>query len=82
MSKYRLLGLCDIFKFVIGPTYFVVRFIVDETVCIVPQKKIMSPAIPSVGDSYEVKWSSGEILTATVLATGESLIHDISCLLV
>ena len=57
--------------FITGPTHLVVRFNIYEAVCIVPWKKLVSPTIPSVGDSCEVKWSSGEILAVFALATGE-----------
>ena len=61
-----------IYIIVSGPSHFVVRFSMDETVCIVPRKKILSSStLPSVGDCCDVQWSSGEILTATVFASGK-----------
>lgn len=51
----------------VGPSHFVVRFLVDETVCIIPKKNVADAAVPPVGDQCQVKWSDGEILTATQL---------------
>ena len=57
----------------IGPSdsHFVVKFPSDETMCIIPRKSIVSPAIPSINNDCEIKWSDGELFRATVLAAGE-----------
>ena len=47
------------------------KFHVDETFCITPRKHVVNPSIPSVGADCKVKWSSSEVLDATVLAVGE-----------
>ena len=60
------------FVTIIGPSHFVVKFVIDETICVVPRKNIVSSSVPSVGDDCEVKWSDGEILTAVVMAAGKS----------
>ena len=49
-----------------------VKFLVDETVCVIPRKNLVAEIVPSLGDSCEVKWSDGEILTATLLAAGKT----------
>ena len=40
-----------------GPSHFVVKFHVDEAVCVVPRKNIVSDVVPPVGDNVYVKWS-------------------------
>ena len=59
--------------FLIGPSdsHFVVKFLSDETICIIPRKNIATPVMPSINDDCEVKWSDGELFWATVLAAGE-----------
>ena len=57
---------------IVGPSHFLVRFLVDETVCIIPKKNIVDVAVPPIGNQCQVKWSNGEILTATLLAAGKS----------
>ena len=56
---------------VVGPSHFVVKFTVDDTISIIPRKNIVSATVPSVEDCCEVKWSNGEIIIATVLAAGK-----------
>ena len=53
---------------VVGPSYFVVWFSVDDTISMIPRKKIVGTTVPSVDLCYKVKWSNGEVLMATVLA--------------
>ena len=55
----------------VGPAYFVVKFRVDDTISMIPRKNIVGTTVPAVDDCCEVKWSSGEVLTATVLAAGK-----------
>ena len=40
---------------VVGPSYFVVKFNVDDTVSMIPRRNIVGTTVPSVGDCYEVK---------------------------
>ena len=40
---------------VVGPSYFVVKFSVDDTISMIPRKNIVGAAVPSVEDSCEVK---------------------------
>ena len=68
---YLYYASAEVFNTLIGPSYFVVKFSVDETVCLVPRKNVVGPTTPSVDELCEVKWSSGEVLTATVLAAGK-----------
>lgn len=56
---------------VVGPSYFVVKFSVDDTISMIPRKNIVGTTVPSVDDWCEMKWSSGEVLMATVLAAGK-----------
>ena len=56
---------------VVGPSYFVVKFSMDDTISMIPRKNIVGATVPSVEDCCEVKWSNGEILMATVLAAGK-----------
>ena len=55
----------------IEPSHFVVRFFIDEAVCVVPRKNVMNAVVPPVGDDAQVKWSDGEVLDATLLAAGK-----------
>ena len=71
------MGLCSFSVEVIHvaitePSHFVVKFLVDETVCVIPRKNVVSEIVPSVGDKCDVKWSDGDILTATLLAAGKT----------
>ena len=34
------------------------------------KKNVVSESVPAVGENCEVKWSDGEVLTATLLAAG------------
>ena len=43
----------------------------QKTVCLVPQKNTVGPTAPSVDELCEVKWSSDEVLTATMLTAGK-----------
>lgn len=43
----------------------------DETVSVVPRKNITNKAIPPIDGEVDVKWSDGEVLTATLLAAGK-----------
>ena len=64
---------------VVGPSHFVVKFTVDDTISIIPRKNIVSAMVPSVEDCCEVKWSNGEIIMATVLAAGKCTVHTCTC---
>ena len=55
---------------IVGPSYFVVKFSLDDTISIIPRKNIVSATVPSVEECCEVKWSNGEVIMATVLAAG------------
>ena len=54
-----------------GPSYFLVRFHVDDTLCVVPRKKLVDPSSQCENGECLVKWSAKEILKATVLAMGD-----------
>ena len=47
------------------------KFSVDDTISMIPRKNIVGTTVPSVDDCCEVRWSSGEVLKATVLAAGK-----------
>ena len=64
---------------VVGPSYFVVRFSIDDTISMIPRKNIIGTTTPSVDDCCEVKWSSGEVLMATVLAAGKCFFFICAC---
>ena len=47
------------------------KFSVDDTISMIPRKNIVGTTVPAVDDCCEVKWSSGGVLMATVLAAGK-----------
>ena len=47
------------------------KFSVDDTISTIPRKNFVGTTVPSVDDCCEVKWSSSEVLTATMLSTGK-----------
>ena len=53
------------------PSYFLVKFHVDETLCVIPKKNLVDPTHLQVGGSCNVKWNSTEVLEATIVAMGE-----------
>ena len=55
------------------------KFSVDDTISMIPRKNIVGTIVPAVDDCCEVKWSSGEVLTATVLAAGKCVQVVILC---
>ena len=54
-----------------GPSYFLVRFHVDDTLCVVPRKKLVDRTNQCENGECHVKWSAKEILKATILAMGD-----------
>ena len=54
-----------------GPSYFLVKFHVDNTICVIPSKKMVNPTNLCVDGECQEKWSAKEILKATVVAMGE-----------
>ena len=67
---------------VVGPSYFVVKFSVDDTISMIPRRNIVGTTVPSLDDCCEVKWSNGEVLMATVLAAGKcvQVIFECTCI--
>ena len=55
------------------PNYFLVKFTVDEALCVVARKNIVDPHELSVNGRCLVKWSKKDILEAMVIAMGEKL---------
>ena len=55
----------------LGASHFLVKFDVDNCVCVIPRKHIIDPGNLSVGGHCEVNWSSSEALSATIIAMGE-----------
>ena len=55
------------------PSHFLVKFHVDETLCVIPKKNLVDPTHlhVQVGGSCSVKWNATEVLEATVMAMGE-----------
>ena len=45
----------------------------------IPRKNIVGTTVPDVDDCCEVKWSSGEVLMATILAAGKCVQVVILC---
>ena len=50
---------------VVGPSYFVVWFSVDDTISMIP-RKLLAQQYRRLTSA--IKWSNGEVLMATVLA--------------
>ena len=53
------------------PSHFLVKFHVDETLCVIPKKNLVDPTHLQVGGSCSVKWNATEVLEATIVAMGE-----------
>ena len=49
------------------------------TISMIPTKNIVGTTVPAVDDCCEVKWSSGKLLMATVLAAGRCVQVVILC---
>ena len=63
-SKYILL------LFVAAPTHYVIKFYADDTVSIVPRKRVIGSMNPGIGDECEVKWQRGDVFSGVVMAAG------------
>ena len=49
------------------------RFDVDDCICVVPVKRIVQPSVQQLGKGVKcaVKWSAGKQFTGTVIAVGK-----------
>ena len=54
-----------------GASHFLVRFDIDDCLCVVVRKHVMNPDNLNVGDNCQVKWNGSELLNATVIAMGD-----------
>ena len=54
-----------------GASHFLVKFEVDECLCVVTRKVVVDPDLLNVGDGCQVKWNGSELLTATVIDKGD-----------
>ena len=51
--------------------HFLVKFHVDETLCVVPKKNLVDPTDLRVNGNCYVKWNATEMLEAIMVAMGE-----------
>ena len=59
-----------------GPSHFLVRFHVDDCLCVVARKYINDTDKLCVNEECQVKWNAKELLSATVIAMGDKAAMD------
>lgn len=70
MSCYVLNIIIECYAFS-GASHFLVKFDLDECLCVVTKKVVVDAERINVGDTCQVKWNGSELLTATVIAKGD-----------